>query len=92
MEVEAVGGQGGDAFGEFRGIRALDGFRGLLMLLLVGGTVERRQRGFDSETTFATASLGGGFFGCGEREEAKGGEWRWVATAAVGVCKGFEVG
>lgn len=40
MEVEAVGGQGGDAFGEFRGIRALDGFRGLLMLLLVGGTVE----------------------------------------------------
>lgn len=92
MEVEAVGGEGGDAFGEFRGIRVLDGFRGLLMLLLVGGAVERGKRGFNAETAFSTAALSGGLFGCGEREEAKGGEWRWIAAAAVGACKGFEVG
>lgn len=92
MEVETVGGEGGDAFGEFRGIRVLDGFRGLLMLLLVGGTVERGEWGFDAETAFATAAFGSGFFGCGEREEAKRGKWRWVAAAAVGVCKVFQVG
>lgn len=48
MEVKAVGGEGSDAFGEFWGIRVLDGFRGLLMLLLVGGAVERGERGFDA--------------------------------------------
>lgn len=44
--------------------------------------MERGERGFDAETAFATATLGGGFFGRGEREETEGDERRRVAVVA----------
>lgn len=83
VEVEAVAGQSRNGFGEFRGVRVLLGFRGLLLLLLLLVAVEGGERGLDAEAALATTSFGRSFFWGGEGEESKGDEggwWGWVVA------------
>lgn len=65
MERKTGANEGGSGVRETRGVRVTSGAGG------VGVTTEGVERGFDAEAAFASAALGGGFFGGGESESTE---------------------